>query len=296
MNFLKEYKHKSLQDINSIKSFSDSWPIWKENIDRYLQDQITPNSIINLGDSLRDIFFSTNTNEIENTNERGQSQLSTGGAAWESLVCWYLNFCLCNSRTVVIKFKNELVPDVVKDALAVSYSNFKTNTESDLIAITFPEEVNNLNQHFNRDNLNEICETYIEHLSICNIQCKTNWNDNAQIPMLWDIVYQTTEFSTHNISVGTNNRKLSHFKKFKYCFVTVPSQRDIEKFKTDSVAVKRVHNISGGNYWGLPSRNGIALSIKEMLTKIFDDSSNNNSIRLDLKEAIEQNLHDKFLR
>ena len=76
----------------------------------------------------------------------------------------------------------------------------------------------------------------------------------------------------------------------------MPSQRDIEKFKTDSVAVKRVHNISGGNYWGLPSRNGIALSIKEMLTKIFDDSSNNNSIRLDLKEAIEQNLHDKFLR
>ena len=290
MNFLDSYKNQSLIDIKNIQSFSKSWPTWKSSINNKLGNQITSESIINLGDSLREIFFSTNT------NEREQSQLSGGGAAWESMVCWYLNLCLCNSRTVVVKFKNELVPDVVKDALAVSYANNKTNTESDLIALTFPEEIHNYSENYSREKLNEICETYINDISLCNIQCKTNWNDNAQIPMLWDIVYQTTEFSTHNISVGSNNRKLTHFKKFRYCFVTVPSQKKInDKFKPDSIAVMRVNNISGGNYWGLPTKNGIASSIKEILSRIFDDSSNDTSIRLDLESAIQKNMHEKFL-
>ena len=57
----------------------------------------------------------------------------------------------------------------------------------------------------------------------------------------------------------------------------------------------RVNNISGGNYWGLPTKNGIASSIKEMLSRIFDDSSNDTSIRLDLESAIQKNMHEKFL-
>lgn len=290
MGFLQNYKDISFENTIGIKSFSKNWKVWKKSIDLILPNEITPDGLINLGDNLRQIFFSTNT------SKRDQGELSGGGAAWEALVCWYLNLCLCNSRTVVVKFKKSLVPDVVRDALAVSYSNFKTNTESDLVAITFPPEVVNLAGEYSLKKLNEVCETYIEKISLCNIQCKTNWNDNAQIPMLWDIVYQTTEFATHNISVGSNNRKLSHFKKFRYCFVTVPSQKNPEnKFKPNSVAVKRVNNISGGNYWGLKTQNGIALSIKEMLSRIFDDSSNSSSVRLDLQTAIDSNLHQKFL-
>lgn len=290
MGFLQNYRQASLDNIKNINSFSNSWVRWKTSIETILNNDVDANSVINLGDSLREIFFSTNS------NTRDQSGLSGGGAAWETLICWYLNLCLCNSRTVVVKFKNELVPEVVRDALAVSYGNSRTNTESDLVALSFPEDIDNLTGDYSLKKLNKICETYIDKIGLCNIQCKTNWNDNAQIPMLWDIVYQTTEFATHNISVGANNRKLTHFRKFRYCFVTVPSQKNIERsYKPDSTSVKRVKNISGGNYWGLPSKEGVAMSIKEMLSRIFDDSSISSSIRIDLQNAIDSNEHQKYL-
>ncbi|MCH1941641.1 hypothetical protein [Holdemania massiliensis] len=33
------------------------------------------------------------------------------------------------------------------------------------------------------------------------IQCKTNWNDNAQVPMFWDAVYAADRFR-NGITVG----------------------------------------------------------------------------------------------
>lgn len=36
------------------------------------------------------------------------------------------------------------------------------------------------------------------------IQCKTNWNDNAQIPMLWNMVYATKDFKENKIYRSKN--------------------------------------------------------------------------------------------
>ena len=34
------------------------------------------------------------------------------------------------------------------------------------------------------------------------IECKTNWKDNAQIPMLWDVIYSANGWEGRNITVG----------------------------------------------------------------------------------------------
>ncbi len=46
------------------------------------------------------------------------------------------------SRAVVIKQSKKLLPSCIADGLSVNYGSFVSNTESDLVAITFP----NLNE------------------------------------------------------------------------------------------------------------------------------------------------------
>ena len=155
----------------------------------------------------------------------------------------------------------------------MNYGNFQSNTESDLIAITFPNKEDyccddNDGQDLNV--LNTLSARDFANLEIHIIQCKTNWNDNAQIPMLWDAIYSATNFR-NNITVGANGYSIHDCARFSYSFVTVPSNplrknnRDI--YTTTSTAVLRVHNLSGGNYWGNPSKSGVASSVKEVLER-----------------------------
>ena len=286
-NLIEHYRQEVIEDIFKLQSVQKVWPIWKNLIQKKLTN-LNPENIFNLGDELRDIMFSTNKG-------RNQSSQSAGGNAWEFFVCWYLNLCLVGSKSVVVKFKKKFIPEVIKDAIAVNYSNFTTNTESDLMAITFSDKINLKEESFNLKKLNSYIDENLSDISIFNIQCKTNWNDNAQIPMLWDIVYQAKGFESDYISVGNNNRKLSHFKKFRYCFVTVPTQKKPEeKFKNTSVCVKRVQNISGGNYWGMKTKDGVARSIKELLTRNLDEGNNNGSLRKDLEESLTDKSNFKY--
>ncbi|MDB9969140.1 hypothetical protein OAE08_05705, partial [Gammaproteobacteria bacterium] len=91
-----------------------------------------------------------------------------------------------------------------------------------------------------------------------------NWNDNAQIPMLWDMVYSAKGFG-RSVTVGSKGRSIESFASFTYSFVTVPSQKDIAGYKVTSTAVNRVKHISGGNYWGLPNKQGVADSLNEFI-------------------------------
>ena len=94
----------------------------------------TANDIFSIGDHLRDIFKTTGQ------AGRSQSDVSAGGTVWEALVCWYLNLCLLGRRTFVLKHNRELIPNPIYKAITVNYGTFRSNTESDLIAITFPDE------------------------------------------------------------------------------------------------------------------------------------------------------------
>lgn len=171
---------------------------------------------------------------------------------------------------VVIKSKKDLLPRFITDAIAVKYNNFKSNTEADLIYIAFPRiidwpekgEAEHYSAYFDR-----ILSTSfsMKDIAVGVIQTKTNWNDNAQIPMLWDMVYSAKGFG-RNVTVGSKGRSIESFASFTYSFVTVPSQKDVDKsFKVTSTSVNRVRNISGGNYWGLPTKDGVADSLNEFI-------------------------------
>jgi len=270
----------------STQSFISFW----DNAQGHIKQKVlppTPSKFLDLGDGLGDIFKSV-------ASERSQSGVSAAGVVWESLVCWYLNLCLAGSRTVVFRQRRELMPTPFQSALRVKYNNFPSNTESDLIAITFPKEdiylkeidditndssnilsgvtLRKRNGDFNLlAVLDKLSEHHFSQFEIAVIQCKTNWNDNAQIPMLWDMVYSSEGFN-RNIIVGTDGYTLPDLKNFSYSFITVPTV-ELSKFNPSSTAVKRVNNLSGGNYWGYPSRNDVASSIKEIFNRNFPNAS-----------------------
>ena len=281
-NIIEYYRKKSIQQLFKTDGFKNAWTIWESEINN-LSKKKTQKQIFDLGDNLREIFYSTST------GKRGQSEVSGGGANWESLVCWYLNLCLIGRRTVVIKHHKKLIPQPISNAITVNYGSFTSNTESDLIAITFPDEED---YKIDKDNikifdedqeevpvrkkgknkkynllgiLDALCARDFSKLEIHIIQCKTNWNDNAQIPMLWDMLYSANTFRK-DIKIGKEGYSIHNTKKFTYSFVTVPTVK-LEKINSNSTCVQRVRNLSGGNFWGLPSKSNVASSIKELLDK-----------------------------
>ena len=237
---------------------------------------------LDIGDSLSDIFRSTGI------TGRGQDQVSGGGAAWEALVAWYLNVCSIGRRTVIIKHCKALIPTAISDAITVNYHSFASNTESDLVAITFPDKPDYMSDkeglcvfdgngekvplHVKKSkkyNLESVMNALVQRdfgdIEVHVIQCKTNWNDNAQIPMLWDMIYSATNFR-NNVTIGRNGYSIIHLANFTYSFVTVPTSKQ-EGIKEGSICVQRVMNLSGGTYWGKKSENNVANSLKEMLNR-----------------------------
>ncbi|RLK63551.1 hypothetical protein D3H64_03755 [Atopobacter sp. AH10] len=297
-NIIEYARELSIKKLFETNGFSTVWPTWKNKIQTDIFNSAPPTEhlIYSIGDNLRDIFRTTGQ------AGRSQSEVSGGGANWEALVCWYLNICLIDRRTFVLKHNKDLIPSPIKDAITVNYGNFRSNTESDLIAITFPdkaeytidkEQILIKDIHGNSVDISKgknynflpILDALVardfDDIEIHIIQCKTNWNDNAQIPMLWDAVYSANTFR-NGISVGTNGYSIHDAKRFTYSFVTVPSNQ-IKKngrltYKNTSTAVLRVLNLSGGNYWGLPSETGVASSIKELLERNLKSGHSNGII------------------
>ena len=260
---IEQLRRDVVSDLLSMSSVSANWPRWRSLI-RLHADRLSTDTVLGLGDHLSEIFLST-----RGDGGREQGSLAGGGAGWEALVCWYLNFCLIGSNAIVLKKKSD-VPKCVRDALRVSYSNVVANSESDLVAVTLPDDVI-LPQALRERRaevaaqLGAIAASKFDDLRVAVVQCKTNWNDNAQIPMLWDIVYLAESFPENRVRVGTTQYSLSSLRSFKYSFATVPTQRD--PIVAGSTAVSRVMHLSGGNYWGRPSENQVASSMKEIFAK-----------------------------
>ena len=276
-------REKVVIDLFRMKTFSQCWEIWQPKISGHLTEDPSPETVLSLGGKLRDVFKTTKP------ANRDQKAVSAGGATWEALVCYYLNLCLIGSNAVVFK-KNSHVPSRILDAVRVSYGNVAANTESDLIAVTFPDDPDELGKPLAKrepvlNRLEEISHSRLNEMQVTIIQCKTNWNDNAQIPMLWDMVYQARESSNKRVNVGSQNVSPSDFQHFSYAFVTVPSNK-LETFKTTSLPVKRVSELSGGNYWGLQSKQGIAKELREIFSAGRIGKDNGRSIH----SALEQTL------
>lgn len=282
-NIVEYIREEAVKSLFSMGGFRNSWTTWLNDI-RYLAPTYTNRNLFDLGDNLSSIFLSTTPNGTHT-----QSGVSTGGNSWEGMICWYLNLCLIGRRTVVIKHNKKLLPEPISDAITVKYGTSPSNTESDLIAITFPNmpeytcDKDNIIIQDNAGNtvpcyksarskynlleiINALTDRDFSQIEIHVIQCKTNWNDNSQVPMLWDAVYAANSFHNNRISVGNNGYAIAGCSRFTYSFATVPTNTRT-RFTPSSVAVLRVKNLSGGNYWGRATTNGVAASMKEMLSR-----------------------------
>ena len=325
-NCIIEYYRKNIcKAINNYTFKQDGvsrlvMPTWEACMQSHIGLTTTMTSkqhaekIFLLGEHLRDIFYST-----KNTSSPGrqQGELSSSGYLWERLVTYYLNYCLANTRTVV--FTGATNFEAIKTA--VTFNDMDSTSEVDLLAITFPDvaefttDIDSVKHnlqitypataevpahlefiHNNRLGIKAftekltnylICEKYSE-IGIHVIQCKTNWNDIIQTPMLWSLVYYLSRDNINlpissNINFGSGLYTLPRLKDFSYCFVSVPTQNNGEyetdptkkarleatfddKFSENNLPVKRAKLIRGGYYWGLP-KHGTIHPISELLNR-----------------------------
>lgn len=254
-------RSKAVNSVFAMTTFAKCWPIWQPKIAELTADMSDAAKIYALGSRLSEIF------RLTASAGREQADLSGGGAAWEGLVCWYLNLVMTDSRAVVIKQSKSLIPKTLSNAMAVTYKNVKTNTESDLSGIIFPKDADLLAASFSEKELEDHVSKNIKKYSLHNIQCKTNWNDNAQIPMLWDMIYQFRGVKEHSVRIGVEGVDLDDLRDFTYSFVTIPSGS--KPVKPNSMAARRVESLSGGNFWGKPSEAGVAESLSEIFKRVF---------------------------
>jgi hypothetical protein len=104
--------------------------------------------------------------------------------------------------------------------------------------------------------------------------------------MHWHLIYRLTQGRLQGLKVGTPPYSILYIP-FTYSFVTVPTTR-IASFKPTSVSVARVKNLSGGNYWGMESASGIALSLDYIFQANYSSGFLKGNINNSLKESISQ--------
>ena len=276
-----EYKLKTLNTMFDSESIKGSFSIWKNEI-------IKVQNIFDLGDNLSNIFSSSSPI----LSKRAQSSLSGGGANWERLVLWYLNLVSWNTNIFFLKANKNIVPKVITDSTTVIIQNNRTNTESDIFGFSIPFKYLDTKKDIDSKVISNLIEENTGECNLSIIQCKTNWNDNSQIPMLWDMIYKANFSDNQFVNIGTYGYSPRSFKKFNYSFVTVPTGKKV--IKANSLATLRVKNLSGGNYWGRESANGVALSLKEFFMKNYEESFGSN-IQNHINVKINKEIINKFI-
>ena len=286
MNIIEELRKKVIQGLPVNDATKEAW---KAIYTPLLGDNPNSADILNLGKHLRDFFHST-----RGDGGRGQSEVSQAGAVWESLVVWYINLCCTGSRVVAFKGLAN-VPTIMKEAVSVTYGTLPCTAEPDVIVLIFPDRpvytdsslvssFNNRQGNYSERLLNVEVKNDFSLFEMGVIQCKTNWNENAQIPMLWDIIYKTPIGRLQGIKVGTPPYSIVYVP-FTYAFVTVPTNK-LELYKPTSLPVARVKNLSGGNYWGVDSASGVALS----LDYIFQANYSNGFVRGNINNTLIESI------
>ena len=270
MNIIEGFRSEVMQSTMSTGSMRKTWPLLQPALSAHVRQPIDPTKrrIFDLGDHLSEAFLSVG-------GARGQSDLGQAGVVWESLIVWYLNICLCGTDAVAFKGNKRFVARPIDKALTIKHHNVSLRSETDTLVVRLDNqelsgEANSAEEAVQK--YKDILERHYRDINLINLQCKTNWNDIAQIPMLWNLVYSPT-FRHNEVGVGMDGYTITGFRVFRYAFVTVPTQRKY-KFTPTCLPVLRVRTCSGGNYWGKPTQNGVAFSIKE----IFGLNQANNAL------------------
>lgn len=260
-----------VRHVISLPTFAGDWPARRNAIRASFAnpDSPTRRELFQLGDNLSSIF------QLVGQGQRTNADVSSGGAVWGGLVAWYLN--LCYAGTDAIAFcAAKFAPESLKDAMSVTYQNTSLRSDSDVIVLSLPrlsEEPTRPRETLAVRRLAEVVAERFGDCGLINVQCKTNWNDNAQIPMLWNLIFQQAMTGTNpptGFLLGKNEFNVRNLAHFAYSFVTVPTtSHGPEGIKATGMPVRRVASLSGGSFWGHPSKQGVCRSLKEFFGHQF---------------------------
>ncbi|WP_433971861.1 hypothetical protein [Tunturiibacter lichenicola] len=226
MNLIETLRAKAVRhERGKIQSFEDRRSVLLGHL-ASTSGRLTAKQIIDLGDHLSAVFQLP-----EALNNRTPSGLNAGGSIWTALVGYYLNLCLAGTDAIALT--GSFIPKSLKQALMVTHSSSastKLNSDIDLIVVNLPGA--SLQHSPARRNpsalFSEFFEENFRNSSAIIIQTKTNWNDNSQIPMLWNLVYKLAvggQVPQDGMSIGTGPFHITALKGFGYAFATVPTQK-----------------------------------------------------------------------
>lgn len=293
MSLIEKYRAKVVKDIMNMPNMASSWPHFKEHFRRSIRNPLSPNptEIFLLGDELSAAFRSNpihSSDAGQTTQAQEQADASAGGSVWEGLVVWYLNLCLAGTRSVAVKKRSHL-PVFLRETLKVTISGGISLTEPDVIVMTIDDSVVNQPLEDRKCPISKLQEifrvildtnqVFKQRIKIINIQCKTNWNDSIQTPMLWNLLYASARalssssssssavlplLGANTITFGENGNYIKDLGGYGYGFVTVPTnERGVSAYTSESTPVVRARSFTAGHYWGKPSKPNVCKSLKE---------------------------------
>jgi hypothetical protein len=271
-SLIEQIRREAISDLFRLKGFGSQWEARRNFFVDKLSGSHKKSGVKNLANHLSEAF------KLGASSGRSQGDLSMAGSTWEALVVWYLNLCLTGTRAVCVR-GGALTPTPISDALSVCFENTVLRSEPDVVLYS-SQALADAPAASNRKAMLEIASELIEDsfpkTGVINFQCKTNWNDNAQVPMLWNMLYNQARKGAvipNGFSIGRNGHSLKNLGLFGYSFVTVPTQKKGPSgYKPHNLDVLRVKTMSAGNYWGHPTINGISLSLSELFN-VFNRNS-----------------------
>ncbi len=255
---LDEFRLGVLRRDSGLASVKKSWPHWRPHLLAAVGEKPDTSSVWALGEALREAFTAVPK------AGRSQGELSRSGTAFEYLLCWYLNLIFWGTEVVVARGNGKNSPSSLQDAVAVRMGTTMSKSETDLLAFSVPGGMDwNRGRLNSLTRVNERVSKNFKGVTVVILQSKTNWADNAQVPMLWDLIYDVERFASKNVEVGVGGFTPRSLKKFRYAFATVPTGKPLETRKASGVNVKRVQQLSGHNFWCAKTIPDVALCINE---------------------------------
>ena len=246
-------------------SFARDWPLRRRAILGYLGSagELESERVIGVGDRLSQVFVDQ-TRAV--AHDRDQSSVSGGGVVWDTLVNLYLNMCFAGTDVVVLRAKQ--IPSSVRRAFRVRYRTATIDAGIDHVALVLPGGKSQPAEPTAAKALSRFADAVaagFDEVTAVVLACKTNWNDNVQTPMLWSLLYRLRASGAQpptDVSVGDPPFSLERMVDFDFAFITVPSNR-VDRFHARSMPVLRGETMSGGVFWGRPSKPGVARSLSE---------------------------------
>ena len=280
MNLVEQVRGEVVRHSIRGATFGRDWPLRRRVILEYLgpPDHVEARRIVDLGDGLSEIFTEQTRTLV---HERDQSSVSGGGVAWDTLVNVYLNMCFAGTDVVLLRERQ--IPGSVKRSCRVGFRTSAIDAGVDHVALVLPGASSLPAEATGGDSVGRLAEAVasrFDEVTVIVLTCKTNWNDNVQTPMLWSLLYRLRASGAQpptDVSIGEPPFTLERMVDFDFAFITVPSNR-VDQFHARSMPVLRGETMSGGVFWGRPTKPGVARSLSEfgeyqgMMRESFPDA------------------------